>query len=180
MLSAWIRSGYNISIIQQYVIEWCQLFPRETSARYLYEQWLLAGGNPEVLFEYILAWLAEHGFEIDTGRMLAALLRTGISWKRYVGPLKLWVARHKGDLEATFFYSAWLADSARSPSLITNAIKAWLDNHAEWKDADFLLNAWLKRGDAPTDTVRAGYDRYIVANGQSFEAVIVEAAIFPA
>lgn len=173
VLSAWIRGSYSISIIQQFVLEWCRLFPTETCARYLYEQWLLAGGSHEALFDNIMAWLAEHGLELDAGRALAALLRAGVPWKRYVEHLKQWTACYKCDREATFFYSAWLADSERNPSLIDNAIRAWLENHAEWKDADFLLNAWLKRENAPTGTVRAGYDRYMAVHGKSFQAQTV-------
>ena len=170
VLSAWLRGHHGVASVQQFVLNWCQCYPTETQARFIYEQWLLEGGNHQCVSPYILAWLARHGRELDAGRLLSALSRAGVSFDPFMENLKQWLECHSRKRDATFFYSAWLANSERDPTLIQNDICAWLKSNADWKDAEFVLNAWLKHAGTSTEIVRDGYVRWIAVHGKTFQA----------
>ncbi|MEO8331435.1 MAG: hypothetical protein ABI479_03315 [Gallionella sp.] len=173
VLSAWLRGHHDVECVQQAVMNWCQCYPTEMQANHIYEQWLLAGGNHQLVSQNIMAWLAKHDRELDAGRVLSALSRAGIPFDPYQENLKKWLEFHNRNREATFLYSAWLADSERNPILLQNSIRAWLESNATWKDADFVLNAWLKRIDTSTEIVRAGYERWLGLHRQSHQAKVV-------
>lgn len=169
VLSAWLRGHHGVDRIKWSVVEWCQYFPTEKQSRYIYEQWLLEGGSHDAVSLNITAWLASYDRELDAGRVLGALSGTNAQWDSYQGNMRRWLECYSRDREATYFYRAWL-DSGRNPTLIQDSISVWLENNAKWMNADFVLNAWLKCENTSTDIIRGGYEQWIAAHGQTFQA----------
>lgn len=136
-------------------------------------QQISAGGDGASIKDAALSWLAAHSEELEAGRVLAALVRAGVSPKEYADHLRKWASLHKRVREASFFYCDWLHERNLLASAIANSVRAWLDEHAEWHDADFVLNAWLKHEKADSEVVRAGYERWMARHDSTREARIV-------
>lgn len=165
MLSAWLKGKHGTGLIQAFVAKWSATFATVFDARYLFDRWAAAGGNGETISAAAISWLGVHVEKLDAGRVLAALVKSGVSPKEYAEHLHTWTSLHKRAREATFFYCHWLHLPRLPASMIKKSVWAWLDEHAEWADADFVLNAWLKHDKADTYVVQAGLERWLARYG---------------
>lgn len=170
VLSAWLKGKHGTGLIQVFVAKWSATFATVFDARYLFDKWAAAGGDGETIRAAAISWLGVHVEKLDAGRVLAALVKSGVSPKEYAEHLHIWTSLHKRAREATFFYCHWLHLPRLPASMIKKSVWAWLDEHAEWADADFVLNAWLKHDRADTYVVQAGLERWLARYGSDRRA----------
>lgn len=170
MAGGFSSAKHGTDAIRAAVSTWCVTFAAELNARYLFERWVAAGGDGGTIRAAAISWLGVHVEKLDAGRVLAALVKSGVSPKEYAEHLHTWTSLHKRAREACFFYCDWLNSPGLPASAIAKSVFAWLGEHAEWVDAYCLLNDWLKHDKADTYVVQAGLERWLARYGSDRRA----------